>query len=202
VVGASGQAREVAWYLRALGHDCVALVVASEAEASAGEPVRSEDWLRQHIGEIDGFALGVGVPAARLRIAEKIRAEHPRVPWPTLVHPSAVVDTSVVKIDEGALIAAGAVLTTDISLGAFSMVNFGATIGHDVRIGRGVVINPGANVSGGVTIGDGSLIGAGAVVLQYRKIGHAVVVGAGAVVTHDVSDGETVVGIPARKFLR
>jgi serine acetyltransferase len=59
-------------------------------------------------------------------------------------------------------------------------------------------VNPGANISGGVVIGTGVLIGTGARVLQYLHIGSGAVVGAGAVVTADVSEGSTVVGIPAR----
>lgn len=40
----------------------------------------------------------------------------------------------------------------------------------------------------------------GAKILQSVKIGKNVTVGAGAVVTKDVTDGKTVVGIPARQI--
>lgn len=50
----------------------------------------------------------------------------------------------------------------------------GGTVGNDVVIGMGALIGPGVN------IGDGAVIGMGAVVI------------------HDVKEGETVIGNPAR----
>lgn len=47
-------------------------------------------------------------------------------------------------------------------------------------------------------IGDGVLIGAGARVLGGIRVGDNAIIGANAVVVHDVPDGATVVGIPAR----
>jgi serine O-acetyltransferase len=47
-------------------------------------------------------------------------------------------------------------------------------------------------------IGDNVFIGAGARVLGGIRIGNDVTIGANAVVIHDVPDGATVVGIPAR----
>ena len=44
----------------------------------------------------------------------------------------------------------------------------------------------------------GSSLGSGAVILCGVTIGEGALVGAGAVVTHDVSDGATVAGVPAR----
>jgi len=49
-----------------------------------------------------------------------------------------------------------------------------------------------------ITVGAGASIGGGAVILPGRRIGRGAMIGAGAVVTHDVPDGATVVGNPAR----
>jgi sugar O-acyltransferase (sialic acid O-acetyltransferase NeuD family) len=199
VFGAGGQAREVCWYLEASGHKCIAQLVAAVSDIPAdADSVFSEDWLPDHIHEVEGFVLGVGSPDARLRIAEKIRTAFPRVPWPPIVHPSAVMDRSTTKLNDGVMVGAGAILTVNVTLAEMAMVNFGATVGHDTHVGRSAVINPGASVAGGVRVGDQALIGAGAVVLQYLSIGRRAVVGAGAVVTRDVADGITVVGAPAR----
>jgi len=46
----------------------------------------------------------------------------------------------------------------------------------------------------------GASIGSGAVILPWVTIGRYAVVGAGAVVTHNVSDFETVAGVPARSL--
>lgn len=47
-------------------------------------------------------------------------------------------------------------------------------------------------------LGDDVELGMGAIVLGPVRIGDGVRVGAGAVVIHDVPDGATVVGVPAR----
>jgi sugar O-acyltransferase (sialic acid O-acetyltransferase NeuD family) len=156
-------------------------------------------WIDQHIAEIDAFALGIGTPQSRLRVADGLKAKYPNTPWPPIIHPSATYDPQTTRIGEGVMIGAGAILTVNVVLEDFCMINFGATIGHESRIGRGAVVNPGANISGGVEIGEGALVGAGAVVLQYHRVGANAVVGAGAVVTKDVPEGKTVVGVPARE---
>jgi len=199
ILGAGGQAREARFYIHAAGHECIGNVVATSSDAPSDRAdLFTEEWLHEHVHEVEGFVLGVGSPAARLRIAEKIRSAYPTITWPVIVHPSAIIDRSSVHLADGVMVGAGAIVTVNVTAEEFSMVNFGATVGHDVAIGRGAVINPGANVSGGVKVGEGALIGAGAVILQYLSVGANAIVGAGAVVTRDVPAGATVVGVPAR----
>jgi bifunctional UDP-N-acetylglucosamine pyrophosphorylase/glucosamine-1-phosphate N-acetyltransferase len=76
-----------------------------------------------------------------------------------------------------------------------------AQIGEHVNIGATTIT---ANFDGrnkhATKIGDRTKIGAGAVLIAPVKIGSDAVVGANAVVTrdHDVCDGQTVVGVPAK----
>lgn len=53
-------------------------------------------------------------------------------------------------------------------------------------------------INGDVEVGDGSFIGSCAVTIGQVKIGNWSTVGAGSVVIHDVGDGVTVAGVPAR----
>ncbi|HZU81708.1 MAG TPA: hypothetical protein VE987_02275 [Polyangiaceae bacterium] len=207
VVGAGGQARELAWYIGEINRarDTFRLVGFVVADMSRVGPRDSREallgdheWLSAHAGEIDALALGIGAPDVRLKAAAQLEAAFPRLEWPAIVHPSARYDAASATIGRGALVAAGVVGTVNLAIGPFAMLNFGCTVGHEARVGRAAVVNPGANVSGGVVIGDGALVGAGAVVLQYRTVGDRARVGAGAVVTRDVPPGVTVVGVPAR----
>lgn len=102
-------------------------------------------------------------------------------------------------------------------ISSHSFICEGVTIEDEVFVGHGVMfINdryPRAT-SGGrpqteadwalteTRVRRGASIGSGAVILCGVTIGEAATIGAGAVVTHDVADGATVVGVPARLLAR
>lgn len=122
--------------------------------------------------------------------------------------------------DEEVLIAEGAVVVGDVTLGKGVSVWYNAVlrgdqgaivIGEDTNIqecailhegttvGRGCTIGHAAIVHG-CTVGDNTLIGMGAVILTGAKIGRNCIVGAGALVTGKtvVPDGSMVLGSPAK----
>ena len=206
VVGAGGHARETAWVAEASGFHVVGFVV-SDLTALTHRDSRERvlgdfGWLAGHVADYDAIAVGIGTPSARVRVADAVTTLVPDCEWPTLVHPSAVVDPSVVRLERGAYVGAGVIATVGIRLGPWSCLNFGCTVGHETEIGRGSVVNPGANISGGVKIGDEVLVGSGAKVLQYLRVGERAKIGAGAVVIRDVDPDTTVVGVPARRVVR
>ncbi|MDE2010537.1 MAG: hypothetical protein KGJ09_10760 [Candidatus Omnitrophica bacterium] len=80
------------------------------------------------------------------------------------------------------------------------VINGGVRGGKNIVIESGVVIGAARN---GLPVrvpvlGNDVFIGAGAKVLGGITIGNNVKIGANAVVIHDVPDGATVVGIPAK----
>jgi sugar O-acyltransferase (sialic acid O-acetyltransferase NeuD family) len=155
------------------------------------------------IGPIDAlrssraaYVIGIGSGEVRKRIDEQLTR------WgleaATLVHPHATLG-SLVVLGAGVVVASGAQLTTNITLGRHAHVNVRASVSHDCRLADYVTVSPGATVSGTVTIEEGALLGAGCTVLQGRTIGSWSTVGAGAVVVDDVAPGVVAVGVPARE---
>lgn len=205
VVGAGGQAREIAQALRLLPSQFsfVGYVVSNPDEpgrhASRDEILGDFDWLRRHRGErFDALALGIGMPASRLAVARQLEPDFDAEWWPPVVHPTAVFDRDTCRLSHGVYVGAGVVGTVNLVFEPFSLAVFGCTLGHEATLGRGAVVMPGANVSGGVEVATGAMIGTGAQVLQYLRVGAHAKVGAGAVVVGDVAENDTVVGVPAR----
>lgn len=143
----------------------------------------------------DRFVLGIGSPQIRRTLVERIEATG-RTAF-TAVHPNASIG-SAATLGDGVVVCAGAVISTNVSLGRHVHVNPNATIGHDSRLEDFVSVNPASVISGEVHIATETLIGAGAVVLQQRSVGSKVVVGASALVAKNVPANVTVKGVPGK----
>lgn len=207
VVGAGGQARETEWIIRDINarrpeYEFLGFVVTNLqrlGEHDSRDRILGDyQWLRDNRGSFDALALGIGTPAARLKVAAELECEFGPEFWPPLIHPSAVYDAETCRFAHGVLVSARVVGTVNLDLHPFSFANFGCMLGHEAVLRRAAVVMPGANISGGVVISDGAMVGTGAQVLQYVCIGTGATVGAGAVLTEDVPPGETWVGVPAK----
>ena len=205
VFGASGHGRETALLIqsliatgapwRLLGYlDDDATIV---GQTVGGLPVLGDaSYLSDRDGTTD-VALGIGKADARRRVVSRIR-RHAKA-FPTLVHPS-VPRFDRVQLGEGAQIHAGAILTTDIVIGAFAIVNRHADVSHDCRLDDYATLAPGVTLAGNVHVGSGADLGARATCIPGVRVGAWSIIGAGAVVTRDIADGVTAVGVPAREL--
>ena len=117
--------------------------------------------------------------------------------YQTVIHSNTSISTSA-SVGSGCFVAARAIIAAECKVGDGCIVNHGVIIDHDCEIGAYSHISPNATLSGGVYVGENCLIGSGAIVLPMVKIGNQVTIGAGAVVTSDVSDNQTLVGVPAK----
>lgn len=94
------------------------------------------------------------------------------------------------------------VLGNGCKCGHFSYLG-DATLGEGVNIGAGTVT---ANYDGTLkhrtAIGDDAFIGSNSVLVAPLTVGDRARTGAGSVVTRDVDAGTTVLGVPARPFVR
>jgi len=198
IIGAGGNARELADMLRALP-EFQFLGFLSNMHGKYDSPALGDfSWPSTH--EVDAFAMGIGDPISKFRIGEQMAMRYPQVGWPVIVHPSAHVGGTV-KLARGVVICPKAIATTNIEIGDFSQLNYGCTVGHEAKLGAACLIGPGANISGGVELGRSVMVGTGSQILQYVRVGDEARIGAGAVVTKDVPAATTVVGVPAASRL-
>ena len=141
------------------------------------------------------YVIGIGSPAVRAKLDEQLTA------WgrtaATLIHPAATL-ASDNRISDGVLLAAGARVTTNVTLGRHVHLNVNAVVSHDCVVGDYTTLSPGALVNGDVRLAEGVFLGTGAIITPGITIGDHAVIGAGAVVVRDVPPGVTVRGVPAR----
>lgn len=204
IYGASGFGREVAWLVENCHDGRVVACFIDDDEKKQGTdlndiPILSlEQAVEQHPdAKVVG---GIGNPRIRELLMNKAAARG--FGFDTLVHPRVEI-SKWVEMGIGAVICAGNILTTNILLGAHVQINLDCTIGHDVVLNDYTTLAPGVHVSGCVQCGKRVYIGTGAVIINGTEecpltIGNDVIVGAGAVVNKSVSNGITVVGVPAR----
>lgn len=203
IVGTGGMGREAAAWVADADPDRELVGFLDDDAAQHGDTVADlpvlggPDWLADH-PDVD-VVVAIGAPVTRAAMLERLDAMGRRLT--TVVHPSAYVGPRV-RLDDGAIVCPGVVLTCDIHVGRAAILNYGAQVGHDGVIGRCAFIAPGANLGGNVTVGALADVGIGASVIQGRTIGERAVVGAGAVVIRDVPDDTTVVGVPAAPLRR
>lgn len=205
VWGCGGHGKVVADLVRATGAELIGFAdAAPEKLGEIGEPggarvIVSEEELIALLAADESLpagaqfvAIALGNNRRRLEVCELLGE---RVA-PPLIHPSAVVSSSV-ALGRGTVVFARVVVNAATSVGAAVILNTGAIVEHDCVVGDGVHVSPSATLCGSVAVGPCSWIGANATVIQSVHIGAGVRVGAGAVVVRDVADDVTVTGVPA-----
>jgi sugar O-acyltransferase (sialic acid O-acetyltransferase NeuD family) len=151
------------------------------------------------VGKWSELVVAIGDNTKRLEVQQKVRLCGFEIA--SVLHPSARIAEDI-RIGEGTVVFANAVINTGSVLGDSCIVNTAATVDHDNHLGDGVHVSPGVHLAGDVKIGDRSWVGIGAIVIQGCSVGHDVIVGAGAVVTKNIGDDLTVAGVPAREIVK
>ena len=118
-----------------------------------------------------------------------------------------VVVLDNVQMGSGVVLCPFVTLTSNIRIGRHFQANLYSYVEHDCVIGDFVTFAPGVHCNGNVVIEDHAYIGSGAVIKQGKPgqplvVGKGAIVGMGAVVTRNVLAGTTVVGNPAKLFLK
>ncbi len=124
--------------------------------------------------------------------------EIPRERLYSPIDPEAIVSYDYSDIGSGVLVAPGAQIGPDVSIGDYSVILGNAYIGHDSTIGRFCHIAAGAIIGSYVYMGDACHIGLNATVKENVRINDFALIGMGSVVLNDVDSNTIEVGNPAR----
>lgn len=198
VVGAGGHGREVVDIVRSAfgGSACAGIVDDGEVDHELLQAMGLT-----HLGVVTAshgtalsYVIGIGSGQVRNQVAEMLAGRRFAAP---AVHRAASIG-SLVRIGEGSTIAAGARVTTNVTIGRHCYIGPNAVVSHDCVLEDFATVLPGAMVAGSVHIGQRATLGIGAVTRQNLTIGADALLGAGAVAVADVAACAVVAGVPAR----
>lgn len=96
-----------------------------------------------------------------------------------ILHPTAVVSPSV-KLGNGTVVLATAVINADAIIGANCIINTGVIVEHDCQLGGHVHLASNVTLGGGVIVEERVWIGVGASVVGKTKIAAGAIVPAGS----------------------
>jgi sugar O-acyltransferase (sialic acid O-acetyltransferase NeuD family) len=203
IYGAGGFGREVAWLAESCSSANEVVCFVDDDPNSRGKtvndiPVFDFNGLQNRFPGIM-VVVAIGSPSVRQMVVDKLGKAGFFIG--SLVHPRTE-KSRWVKMEEGTIICAGCILTTNIHIKRHVQINLDCTIGHDVVMGDYTTLAPGVHVSGWVHFGKRVYVGTGAVFINGTEeyplvIGDDVVVGAGACITKSIETG-TWVGVPAK----
>ena len=167
-----------------------------------GKHFNNEEDISRFASICDSFVIAIGGQhgAERYNIAKLLKKKYNLKPLNMINKKSYICPTA--NYGEGIMMMPGSVLHSYSIVGDQCIINTNASIDHECEVGNGVHIMGGAVVTGRVKIKDFATIGSNAVILPDIEIGEGSMIGAGAVVTKNVRNGETVLGVPARKYER
>jgi len=167
-------------------------------------PVFDMQQFFSHEAKERHFSIAIANHEIRKRIAEFMQSKGAK--------PFEIVAAEHVRlaeniIGEGAIFCSFTTVTSNAVIGKHFHANIYSYVAHDCVIGDYVTFAPGVHCNGNVIVEDGVYAGTGVIIRQGQPgkplvIGKNAVLGMGAVVTASVPPGVTVVGNPARPFVR
>jgi len=169
--------------------------VAGDTRVTSRGPVLGGDEILSQLPADTRFIVAIANTTIRARVAAHAEAQGftPAV----LVHPNAQVGSRSVVLGPGTVVAANAILTTDVSVGRHVHIDRGVLIGHDCVLGDFVSVYPAAVIAGTVTMGAGSPFPSNAPVFQRLSIGAHAFGASGALAIRPVPSAPTAAAVSA-----
>lgn len=190
IIGASGHGKVIADIAVKLGYENIVFLDDDAAiKECAGFPVvgKTDEAINMDGDKV----VAIGNARTRERISKNIKTV-------SLIHPNASISRRV-KIGEGTVVMAGAIINSDTVIGDGCIINTGASVDHDCLIDNYCHVAVGAHIAGTCHVGERTWIGAGATVSNNVNICSGCMVGAGAVVIKNIENAGAYVGVPAKE---
>ena len=130
----------------------------------------------------------------RLRLAFELQLSPER--FVRLIHPSAIISPSA-ELGSGVIVQAGTVISCNVKIGNHTYISPLCSIGHDTTLADGNILASGVMLAGGVKIGAANYFGMTSGIREKLVIENGNIIGMGATVIHNVTNGHTMVGVPA-----
>lgn len=143
------------------------------------------------------MVVAIGDPRDRFDMVERLPKE---TKYFTHIHPSVQILGDDVEINEGSIICAGTIITTNVKIGKHAHLNLQTNIGHDCEIGDYFTTAPGAKISGNCTIGDCVYFGTNSSVREKIEICSYVTIGLNSGVVKNIKESGTYGGVPVKRI--
>jgi len=158
--------------------------------------IKSTDELKNLHIDNKQFALGIGNPFNRRKMADKFK----KLGWEliSVISNNIIIGNYNIILGVGLNIMHNVFISNDVIIGEGTLLNNSSLLHHDVQIGKYCEISPRVCLTGGVLLGDFTFIGASSVIIPKIKIGKNCIIGAGSVVNKDIPDNSLAVGVPAK----
>lgn len=160
-----------------------------------------ESLLKKRI-EGERFILTMGDMSIKKEVSENILDSGGVLP--TLIHPTAIISRFSRISDNGVLITSQCEVHSDSVIEEGCVLWPNVIVGHDSLLSPYTFCGPKAYIGAYTDVGEQVFVGQCSVIIsgKVKSIGHKAIIGAGAVVTKPVADGITVIGNPAKEFLK
>ena len=143
------------------------------------------------------MVVAIGDPRDRFDMVERLPKE---TKYFTHIHPSVQILGDDVEINEGSIICAGTIITTNVKIGKHAHLNLQTNIGHDCEIGDYFTTAPGAKISGNCTIGDCVYFGTNSSVREKIEICSYVTIGLNSGFVKNIKESGTYGGVPVKRI--
>ncbi|PKM94217.1 MAG: transferase [Firmicutes bacterium HGW-Firmicutes-1] len=149
------------------------------------------------LNKVYGGIVAIGDNWIRFEMSQTIDKIAPNFQFITCIHPNATIGR-LVRIGEGTVIMAGAVVNSDTTIGKGCIINTLSSIDHDCNVGDFTSIAPNSSTGGRVIIQNYTAIGIGTNIIHNIHIGEHTVVGAGSTVIDNLPSYVLAFGTPCK----